>query len=117
MLTFQGAHYCLMSNFSSTPHVLPCRTALNPLIPHSQQILRIALTQGQNLEVHTGVFLKPVKVSLHGTPFPQHITCAAQLGVICKPSKGTLKPTVYVINKNIDHCQSQYRPLRDTTSY
>ena len=38
-----------------------------------------------------------------------------QLGVICKLAEGALNPTVYVINKDNEPYESQYRPLRDTT--
>lgn len=99
MLTFQDAHYCLMSNFSSTPQVLPCRTALYPLTPHSLQILGIAPTQVQNLEVHTGLLLKPFKVPLPGTPFPQHITCTAHLGVSANLPKAHSSPLSMLVIK------------------
>ncbi|KAK4827993.1 hypothetical protein QYF61_022695 [Mycteria americana] len=90
-----------------------CLVALNPFILQSVLILVIAWTQMQDLalglfelhEVHTGSLLQPC------------IKCTTQLGVICKPAEGALNPTVNVINKDIEQYQSQYRPLRNTTSY
>lgn len=52
--------------------------------------------------VHVGALLKPVQVSLDGSPSLQSVHHTFQLGVICKPAVGALSATACVINKGIN---------------
>ncbi|KAK4831140.1 hypothetical protein QYF61_015443 [Mycteria americana] len=107
------------------PQVLLLRAALNPFSAQPVFVLGIAPTHVQDFafglvelhEVRTGPALKPVKVPLDGIPSLQHVDCTTQIGVISRLTEGALNPTVHVADKDVKHCRSQYRPLRNATPH
>lgn len=59
-------------------------------------------------DTHMGPLLNPVKASLDGTS-------AIQFGIVDNLIKGALDPTIHVVYKDGNQCQSQYLPLRNAT--
>ena len=81
-------------------------------------MLRIAPTHVQDfalglLELHevcTGPALKPVMVPLDGIPSLQRVSHSTQLGVIGKPAKGILNPTVRIADKDVNAASPNISP-------
>lgn len=59
--------------------------------------------------------LQLVQVPLDGILSFRQVNCATELGVVWKFSDAAFNPTVYAIDKNIKHYQTQHRCLRDST--
>ena len=107
------------------PQIILGRAALNPFIPQLVLVVKVALTQVQDLafgfvephEIHLGSLLKPGQVPVDGIPSLWCVNCAPQLVVISKLTEGTFNLTVNVTGEDIKEDLSQHQTLGDMYSF
>jgi len=75
------------------PQVLLVGADLNPFIPQPVFVVGDALTQTQDLSLHTGLPLQLVQVPLGAILSLGHVSCTTQFSVICKLAEGALDLT------------------------
>jgi len=101
------------------------RAAFSPFCSQTVFVLGFALAHVQDLalgvveldEVHIDPPRQPVQVPLDGIPSLQRVNRTTQLGVVGKLAEDALDPTVHVISKDFEQCQSRYQPLRSASHH
>ncbi|KAK4828265.1 hypothetical protein QYF61_024872, partial [Mycteria americana] len=101
------------------PQVLFHQAAFQALFPKPVALHGVAVTQVQDpelslVEPHT-VGLGPSIQPVQSLPTLKQINTAAQLGVVCKLTKGPFNPLIQIVDKGIKQNWPQHRALGNTT--
>jgi len=101
-----NAHYFLMSSFLCTKVLKSFSAGLLSLSSYLSMCAYLGLPQHKCNTLHLALlnhlwtFLRTPQVPLYGISSLQHVNCATQLGVDCKPKEVALDPAVHVIDQD-----------------
>ncbi|KAK4832039.1 hypothetical protein QYF61_020554 [Mycteria americana] len=104
------------------PQVFFCLATFQPLFPKPAVLHGVVVAQVQDpalglVKPHTiglGPSIQPVQVPLQSLPTLKQINTSAQLGVVCKLTKGALDPLIQIIDKGMKQNWPQHRALGNT---